>query len=379
MFLTDDITTYFPHLIFGVLGALLLIQLYYIVVVYGKLSRYKTYKADIGSLPPVSVIICAYNEQDNLKAFLPSILEQDYPEFEVVVVDDCSDDETKWVLKEFATRYPHLKIVEIQEHVQLKHIKKFALTIGIKATKYNNLVFTDADCQPTSVQWLQGIAAPFAEGKEIVLGYSPYFKGSGFLNRLIRFETTHTAMSYLAYALRGDAYMGVGRNMAYTKELFYRGKGFNAHMHIKSGDDDLFVNHNATITNTAIAIHPDEHMYSVPKSTWKSYYKQKARHAGASVLYKKRHKSALATQLVSAVLFYIMLVVCLMLYPTLWYYAVGAYAVRLIAQLIVYGYCYRKLDVKDLLPWLPILDIFFYFYICINGLFNRNKKQTSWK
>lgn len=380
MFLTDEITTYFPYIAYGTLGILLLIQLYYIIIVYGKLSRYKTKQVDIEDLPPVSVIICAYNEQDNLKAFLPTVLEQDYPEFEAIVVNDCSDDETKWILKEFESKYSHLKVVEIQEHVQLKHIKKFVLTIGIKATKYNNLVLTDADCQPASNQWLRGMASPFSkDNKEIVLGYSPYFKESGFLNKLIRFETTHTAMSYLSYALQGNAYMGVGRNLAYTKDLFYKGKGFNTHMHIKSGDDDLFVNHNATKTNVAIAIDPDEHTYSIPKSTWKSYYKQKARHAGASVLYKKKHKSMLATQLVSAVLFYVALFACLTVYPTYWQYALGAYLLRLTVQLIVYSYNYKKLGVRDLLIWLPILDILFYFYICINGLFNRNKKQTSWK
>lgn len=376
---TDEITTYLPYITLGALSILLLIQLYYIVIVYGKLSRYKVQKTDLEHFPPVSIIICAYNEQENLKAFLPSVLEQDYPEYEVVVVNDCSEDETKWILKEFATRYPHLKVVEIQEHVQLKHIKKFVLTIGIKGTKYNNLLFTDADCQPNSDQWLRGMAIQFTEKKEIVLGYSPYFKENGFLNKLIRFETAHTAMSYLSYALKGDAYMGVGRNMAYTKELFYRGKGFNAHMHIRSGDDDLFVNHNATKDNVAIAIHPDEHVYSVPKSTWKSYYKQKSRHAGASVLYKSKHKSMLATQLVSAVLFYIALFISLIAYPSQWHYAVGAYILRLMAQLIVYSYNYRKLGVSDLMLWLPILDPFFYFYICINGLFNRKKKQTSWK
>src|SRR5690606_2290123 len=114
--------------------------------------------------------------------------------------------------------------------------------------------------------------------KEIVLGYSPYFKYPGLLNRLIRFETTHTAMSYVSYALRGNAYMGVGRNVAYTKSLFYKGKGFNKHMHIKSGVDDLFVKRIATRTNTVIYLHPDALMLSVPKETWKIYYKQKARH-----------------------------------------------------------------------------------------------------
>src|SRR5690606_26947249 len=150
-----------------------------------------------------------------------------------------------------ASRYPErLKIVEIKEHIRLKHTKKFAVTMGIKAAKYEHLVFTDADCQPAGPFWLAEMAGAFAQEKEIVLRDSPHVESPGVLNRLIRFETTHTAMSYLPHALRGEAYMGVGRRLAYTKPLIHKGKGFNKHMHPKSGADDLFVTHNATRTNT---------------------------------------------------------------------------------------------------------------------------------
>lgn len=380
MTLLEQLLSYLPYAPIGVLGILLLIQLCYIYFVYGKLAFYsiKSFR-ETSQQPPVSVVICAHNEEENLKSFLPQILKQDYPLFEVVLVDDCSDDDTKWILKEFSSRYPErLKIVEIKEHIRLKHTKKFALTMGLKAAAHEHLIFTDADCQPASPFWLAEMTGAFSSEKEIVLGYSPYFKQNGFLNKLIRFETTHTAMSYLSYALKGNAYMGVGRNLAYTKSLFYKGKGFNKHMHIKSGDDDLFVNHNATNTNVNIAIHRDAHILSVPKTTWKSYYKQKARHSGASTLYKSKHKRMLATQLLSALLFYLMLIVSFVLYPSLWYIPLGIYSVRLLSQLFIFNRIYTKLVVRDLLIWLPLLDVLYYFYICINGLFNRGKKQTSW-
>ncbi|TJZ60687.1 glycosyltransferase [Sphingobacterium olei] len=375
-----DILINLPYILFGGLGLFLVFQLYYLLFVYTRLARYKV--ASFKGTPvntSVSVIICARNEQENLKNFLPTILQQDYPNFEVIVVNDYSDDETKWVLQDFGGKYNHLKIVDIKEHIKLKHSKKFALTMGIKAAQYDHLLLTDADCQPQSLHWLSEMADAFTEGKEIVLGYSPYFKTKGFLNKLIRFETTHTAISYLSYALKRNTYMGVGRNLAYTKSLFFKGKGFNAHMHIKSGDDDLFVNHNATKNNVNIAIHPDAHVYSLAKNTWKSYYKQKARHAGASVAYKKKHQYMLGTQLFTAITFYLMLIVCLACYPSLWYFALAAYLFRLLLQFIIFKPIYSKLAVKDLLLWLPILDLFFYFYICFNGIFNRSKKQNSWK
>lgn len=367
------------YVLYAFLGILLLIQLYYILFVYSKLAlhKVKSYK-ESPSFAPVSVIICAHNEEQNLKQFLPSILAQDYPDFEVIVVNDYSTDETKWILEDFKRQYGQLHVVDIKEHIRLKNSKKFALTLGIKAAKHEVLIMTDADCEPQSNQWLKEIAGAYSERKEIVLGYSPYFKKTGFLNKLIRFETAHTAMSYLSYALKRNAYMGVGRNLSYLKSLFFKGKGFNAHMHIKSGDDDLFVNQNATRHNVNIAIHPDAHIYSNPKETWKSYYKQKARHAGASVIYKKPHQRMLGTQLVTAFAFYVMLSVCLVCFPSLWYIGISVFFLRYICQLIVFSSIYRKLAVSDLVAWLLVLDVFYYFYICLNGLFNRKKKQKSW-
>ncbi len=369
-----------PLIVYTILGILTFVQLYYILFVYGKLAFYKVRSYQHNTVfSPVSVIICAHNEQDNLIKFLPTILQQEYPDFEVVVVNDCSTDDSKWILQDMTRAYKHLKIVDIKEHIQLKHSKKFALTLGIKAASYEKLILTDADCQPQSNTWLKEMSGAFENGKELILGYSPYFKTTSFLNKFIRFETTHTAMSYLSYALKRNTYMGVGRNLAYNKTLFFQGKGFNAHMHIKSGDDDLFVNTNATASNVNIAIHPDAHVYSIAKDSWKSYYKQKARHVSASTLYKTKHKRMLGTQLVSSALFYLMLILCIFLYPSLWYLALSAYLLRLIGQLAVFNAIYKKLAVKDLLIWLPLLDIFYYFYICTNGLFNRHKKQPSWK
>ncbi|MBP3943105.1 glycosyltransferase [Sphingobacteriaceae bacterium WQ 2009] len=378
-----DFTAIIPYLSYislGILGLLFLIQLYYILFVYGKLSAYKvTEHSSVTDYPPISVIICGKNEQDNITQFLPKILNQEYPNYEVIFVNDFSEDDTEWELKRLSEIYSHLKVVEIKEHIRLKHGKKFAVTLGIKASKNELLVFTDADCQPQSELWLQEMALSFTDKKDIVLGYSPYIKLPGLLNALIRFETSHTAMSYLSYALKGDAYMGVGRNMAYRKSLFFQAKGFAKHMHIKSGDDDLFVNQNATPTNVVINIHPNAQLLSLPKITWKSYYTQKARHSGASVIYKKRHQRMLATQLISAFLFYCALVAVSIAYPSYWYIPLSAYLLRLIAQVIIFKPIYKKLQVPDLIWWLPLLDLLYYFYICINGAFNRKRKSVRWK
>ncbi|NEU08102.1 glycosyltransferase [Flavihumibacter sp. R14] len=327
---------------------------------------------------PVSIIICARNEYQNLQLNLPSILHQDYPDYEVILVNDCSSDDSDILLRQLSKEYPHLKVVTITEHQRFKHGKKFAVTLGIKASKNEHLLFTDADCKPASDQWISRMQSNFQNNKEIVLGYSPYEKLSGFVNLLIRFEAFLTALNYLSFALSGRPYMGVGRNMAYRKSLFFKGKGFASHMHILSGDDDLFVNQNATSRNTIIEIHPEAHVWSEPKKSLGAYFKQKLRHQGAGKQYKKGHKVMLSLQAGSAILFYITLITLICMQAQ-WWFLLALYLIRLIIQILTYYPILKKLNYADLIWWLPAFDFIYYFYMLTLGIFILFKKNIEWK
>jgi glycosyltransferase involved in cell wall biosynthesis len=355
-----------------------IVQLYYLIRNHNSLANYRV----TDELPdvniPVSVIISARNEARNLNENLPAILQQNYPDFEVVVVNDCSFDSSDVVLEVLKETYPHLKIVTITEHERFKTGKKFALTLGIKAAKNEYLLFTDADCKPASPNWITRMASHFTGEVQMVLGYSPYYKTKGFLNSIVRFETVKTAINYLSAALNRDAYMGVGRNLAYTKTLFFANKGFAAHMHILSGDDDLFVNQTATATNTAIEIHPDAFLFTTAKSSWGALFKQKKRHMGAGKLYKSGHKTALTIDALSGLLFYVLLICFLAIYfeflPVL-----GLFVFRWLIQLIIYRKVFKKLNATSQLWYLPFLDFVYYIYINFFGLTGTFVKTTQWK
>lgn len=344
-----------------------------------KLSSYKVLEDSLECDFPVSVIICARNEAENLKKNLPFIFNQKNITFEVIVVNDCSYDNSDEILRDFKLVYPNLKVVIKEEHPRFKTGKKFAATLGIKAAEHDIVVFTDADCKPDSENWLANIASKYNNNQtEIVLGYSPYERKKGFLNLLIRYETFQTALNYLSFALHESPYMGVGRNLSYKKSLFFKGKGFAAHMHIPSGDDDLFVNQNSTSTNTAIEIRPGSHTWSEPKNSWVSYWAQKTRHMGAGKEYKKIDKIKLSIQAISAIAFYILVVVCMVLEIEIVFVGI-LFALRLIAQSIVYYKSLIKLRYKDLLAWIIILDPFYCLYLSalsIRGLF---RKTVIWK
>lgn len=345
-----------------------------------KLSVYQPKEEEpIKNKLPVSVIICARNEAKNLEKNLEKVLHQDYPDFEVIVVNDCSSDHSDDVLRDFQKRYKNLKVVKIEEHPRFKTAKKFAATLGIKAASHEILIFTDADCEPASSSWIEEMASHYQNQQtEIVLGYSPYLKENGFLNKLIRYETFQTALNYFSFALYGMPYMGVGRNLSYKKSLFFKGKGFAAHMHIPSGDDDLFVNQNATAQNVALEIREEAQVWSAPKNTWKSYWQQKNRHLGAGKVYKKEHKVYLSLQAGSAICFYALWVVCLVLNIEP-YFLIGVFVLRFLIQIYVFYKPMSRFQNKDLLWWFILLDPFYYIYLTglnVVGLFS---KKISWK
>ncbi|TKC10772.1 glycosyltransferase [Pedobacter polaris] len=363
------------------LGALVFcffVQLYFSLFVHLKLALIAIKVIPETKKNPISVVICARNESENLQQFLPSILHQEYPDFEVIVVNDRSWDGTADFLKELEKKYAHLKVVTVADGDKFIAGKKFAVTMGIKAASNEWLVFTDADCEPASSNWLAQMQQPLNDSTEIVLGYSPYFKKPGLLNALIRFETFFTAVNYLSFALKGMPYMGVGRNMAYKKSLFFKNKGFAAHMHIPSGDDDLFVNANANNRNTEIRIHKESHVWSEPKISFLAYLRQKKRHFGAGKLYKPKHKFILSMQIIVQFLFYAF-IITLLFFPATLYISLGIFALSILIRSFVYPRLLKRLNYGGLSWWFPVLDIILFVFLVLNGILSIFVKKVEWK
>ncbi len=357
-----------------------MIQLYFLLFVHLRLLRFKVEEIPETAVNPLSVIVCARNEAENLRKFLPTILNQNYPNFEVIVVNDRSWDATEEVLEHFAARHKQLKLVTVQENNKFLAGKKFAVTMGIKAAKSEWLVFTDADCKPSSANWLLDMQQPQAEETEILLGYSPYMQKSGLLNTLIRYETFFTGINYLSFALKKMPYMGVGRNMAYKKSLFFKNKGFAAHMHIPSGDDDLFVNAHATKNNTAIRLNKNSQVWSEPNTTWRGYLRQKKRHFGAGKMYKPKHKFVLSLQIISQFLFYTLIIACFLFSRDMKLIAVAILLFTILIKAFIYPKLLSRMNCATMRWWFPLMEIFLFFFLTINGFLGLfNKQRINWK
>jgi len=369
-----------PYLfsVLAVLSFATLVQLFYFWGIFSRVAFFRTKNDYSRKDEPVSIIVCARNEYYNLSEKLPFLLNQDYSDFEVVVVDHGSDDDTNYLLRDMQLEYKHLKVVSMPQDLNFFTGKKFPLSIGIKSAAHDILLLTDADCIPRSNQWLRKIAANFTFGTEIVLGYGAYERAGGLLNLLIRFDTLRVAMQYFGFAKSGMPYMGVGRNIAYRKSLFYRQNGFISHYRIQTGDDDLFVNRAANRKNTRVEMSADSHTLSAPKKTFSKWFRQKRRHLQSGNFYKTRHKIALAIYGGTQVLFYASFIT-LLAFWYMPYIVLGIIGLRLGSQLFIFGRVMRKLSEKGFLLLVPFFEVFILLInplIATSNLFN---KPVKWR
>jgi len=365
--------------VFTIFAAAAAIQLFYYLFFYLSVYLHKPIPAK-NDQPPVSIIICARNESENLRKFLPAVLEQDYPGYEVIVVNDCSEDNSYDILGTFLVKYPHLKVSTVNKDPKFTHNKKMAQFIGIKAAKNEILLFTDADCEPESNKWLRGMTSHFITETSFVLGYGGYRKDKGLLNRYIRYDSMTIAMQYLGMAIRGVPYMGVGRNLAYRRSVFFENKGFGAHNHLQSGDDDLFVNTNASGKNTIVEFSAGTRTLSVPAGTVTEWFNQKKRHLTTAPYYKMRDKFLLLTETSTRVVFYALMIV-LLSFTFFWPYVLGILGLRLITMGAVFFLVSKKLNEPGLVFYSLFFDIFspvINSIVFIGSLRNRSGKNR-WK
>lgn len=375
-------------IVFGLLLTTFIHQVFYYFRFLNGILRHRTrIKNDkitfAEEQPPVSVIICAKDESENLRQFLPVVLTQNYPHYEVIVINDGSTDETDVLLKDLCEEYPHLRTTFVPVGANVLSTKKLGLTLGIKAAKNDWLLFTDADCMPEDNTWITRMARNFTTETEFVLGYGAYFQKKGFINKLITYDTLFVAMQYMGMALAGKPYMGVGRNLAYRKETFFAQRGFASTLHLRSGDDDLIVNKAANRINTRVEIAKDSITLSEPNRNYKDWFIQKERHLSVSTFYSKSSRFRLSLEPISRGLFYALFIASLIFGNMITMIAAGVlFLTRYIVQLSIINSTSKHFGNRTYIFSLPIFDIYLplvSLYILTLGRNTSKGKSGRWK
>lgn len=348
--------------------AFAIIHVLYWVVLFFRLSpKHSVIKQTLQGL--ISVVVVFKNEQQNLKLLIPKLVSQDYPQFELILCDDFSDDDSF----EYVNSIKDDRINAIRAVIN-KPGKKQALKEAITHAKGKYILVTDADCYPINDQWISSMAKHINE-KQILLGYSPHENQSGWLNKFIRYETYFTALQYLSYALAKIPYMGVGRNMLYKRDLFMKSNALESSTELISGDDDIFINAEATGENTNINLDPNSYVFTHPSKTWASFLKQKNRHVTTSTVYKLHHKLLLGLYSLSHLLIYILGFWGLCFGS--WQIILFSFIIVLIVKWVIAAKTMKILACKDLIPLFPLLDfmmVCYYIILAPSILF----KTKSW-
>ena len=364
-----------------------IIQMAYHWILFRRLAFHKKQEKEC-IYEPVSVIVCARDAYEYLLDLIPVLLKQDYPEYEIVLVNDCSQDNTEEYLKDLARNNPKINLVNLTQHLNFFQGKKFPLSMGIKSARHDLLLLTDADCVPSTDQWIKEMVKTYDNDTEIVVAYGPYFERKGLLNKLIRFDTLYIAMQYLSLALAKKPYMGVGRNLSYRKSTFLKNKGFTSHYNIPSGDDDLFISQVANKKNTKVYIDATNRVESEPKKTWKNWVRQKKRHYSTGIKYKPQTNRILGLLLGSRLAYYPTLIALFFLpqafnisFGEIYYFVIiGLFALtHYITQFIIYHKSAKQLGEKHLgLFFTPFYDCFFMIFTTVLGIWSTFFKPKGW-
>ncbi|MFA6807223.1 MAG: glycosyltransferase [Bacteroidales bacterium] len=353
-------------------------QIIYYIVVYGRSCFYKATKTDIEVYPSVSVVICAKDEAYNLEKRLPIILEQQYPNFEVVVVNDASKDESEYILRVLQEIYPNLNVVNLYENVNKFLGKKYPLSIGIKSAKNEIILLTEADTQPSSYNWITEMVKGFNHKTQMVIGYSNYEIKNNFLNSLIQYEHQTTAMNYLGHAILKHPYMGTGRNLAFTKKMFFSVNGFISQYNIPVGEDQLFVNKYANAKNSKVVITKDSINLSASKERFYEWIIKKKKDYRSLSYFKLKDKITTSLIPITTILLYILIVISIISrFP--WEYLVMGLIIKYTIQILIYFKTSRKLGTKQLAFLAPIYEILFLFFNTIIRISSLLTKRDKWK
>lgn len=364
------------QVLFIVFATVVGIQIVFTIIFLAAFSR-KSAKQH-SQKPPVSIVVCAHDEFQNLNELIPILLSQNYPTFEVIVVNDRSNDDTfDWLLAE-AKKDHRLRMVHVNRLPEHVTGKKYALTLGIRAATFDWILLTDADCRPASGNWIQEISSHYDTSTQFVLGFSPYFKTPGFLNLFIRFEAILTAIQYISLALLKAPYMGVGRNLSYRKSFFMENKGFNNLLHVEGGDDDLYVNRHALGSNTEVCMSPDAVVRSVPKLSWKEFFRQKVRHLSVGKRYTLKFRVILGLFVMTWLLTWFT-AIPLFFRQDLVLWTAGLFVFRWIMLVFVFQDAVKRLGDKFEVWTIPVLDFVFSIYYISTGVSALLTKKVRWK
>ncbi|WP_299708229.1 glycosyltransferase [uncultured Pontibacter sp.] len=326
----------------------------------------------------LTVIIPIRNEVRHILNLLRDLEKQNYPAelFEVLVVDDHSDDNTAHLIEEFIPESKlSLRLIRLAAHGAGTG-KKAAIKLGIAQASGELLVFTDGDCR-VQPDWLRLFAYTYTSRQAI------------FISGPVVFHHTHTLlerMQLVEFASLigvGGASIGLkqpnmcnGANLAYTRRVFEEVGGFAGNEGIASGDDEFLLHKVCQLYPDRIAFlkHEGATVYTEARKTVSSFISQRVRWASKWRSYQRWHVKLVALSVFAVnLLLFLAIPAVLAGWLSLWTFIV-AYTVKFAIDFLflnrVLAFMRRKNYLIYMLP-LQLVYIPYVLYTAIRGLSGR--------
>lgn len=340
----------------GILAICVVVQIVYYVG-YGRITihRHSDREPQGSEMPPVSVVVVVADNPDYVIEKLPLLLEQNHPEYEVVVVDDGCEENLTSMLHGMQSRYANLRFTTIKADPKIRHTRKLALTVGIKAAKYENILFTNTNAWPTSDKWLSIMARGFNGGR-LIIGYTGIEQRPGLVNKLIRSSRLALSMPWLRRAIDGRAYRGIYNNIGYTRSLFFESRGFT-HLRMSLGEDDLYIQKIATQRNTSVILTPLATVRQAQYGGLGWWSTEMRYRSGSFSYYPLGVRSSIFFELLTRVLVVLLtvaLLICAPLLSALWIAAMLLYLVREAVMVLMVREVARRVGERRLM-WAYVL------------------------
>lgn len=320
---------------------------------------------------PVSVVIYVKNKAFLLEEHIPIFLEQSYPNFELVLVNHASSDHSLEVIEGLMERYPNIKLVNVENKERFWANKKYALTLAVKASSHDCILYTELDSLPMTNQWIQSTVDQFVGDKSIVMAPVQYTAKNPFLRYI---DAIHQLQSF-SFANLGNPFRASKANFAFSKDEFFRVKGYISHLDIPVGITTLFLKDAGNKKNTAVALNHDNFVCAKQKVTWATFWDRQLREAQLFQYYNFKNKFLLSVFNLSKLALYLTLPIGLFVN---WQVYGG---ILLSYYLLYYLSCSKsliKLKEQKLLYILPILDLYYAIHLMLLFLASKFIRPKTW-
>ncbi len=353
-------------------AAALLVQLFYLILI-AKFIFGKRKRTGSENQPSVSIIVTSRNYLSHLEDLIPALLEQDYPDFEVVVVDDCSSDGTEWYLKELKMRYANLKTTQIIQETDFPNA--LAITVGIRAASKEWLIFLTPLCRVSGSDWLKSYAQQFTPKKDAIVGYVNYSKAKGSSKRTFRYENFYSFLLFGTARALGLQMPISENNMAYRRETFLQMKGFAAVLDSPFSENELFLNKIAGRKNSAFQFNPSSSVHYIGEADWIDAVNFKKKQLLIKRKFSFGQRFFLSFNAFSRLVIDVLVIVLAILSP--WrFWVAGAWTFVLILETIWLAVATKRLGERNMLPGLLFYNAMSPF---INGSYVVNQLFTGQK